>query len=69
MMYPIALAILAAYFGVIGAFALREKHSPEPPPRGGVRPESEPRVSFKEFHRERAAERQHDAILAQKRSA
>ena len=68
MEYPIALGILVVYFGIVGFLALR-KGSPEPPPKGGVQDEQRQRVSFKEFYRARAVQREHDTILAQRRSA
>ncbi len=69
MEYPIVLGILVAYFGVVGILALRAKDSnPEPPPKGGVQ-ESITRVSFKDFHHARAAERQRDAVLAQRKAS
>jgi len=69
MEYPIVLGMMAAYFGIIGFLALRKKDSPEPPPKGGIRSEERPRISFKEFYRARAAERERDTVLAQRRSA
>jgi hypothetical protein len=69
MEYPIALGLLAAYFAVVGVLAFRDKRSdPEPPPKGGVQ-DRRTRVSFTDFHRARAAERQRDTVLAQRRTA
>lgn len=68
MEYPVVLGILAAFFGLIGAFAVSLR-SPEPPPKGGVRQSGRARVSFREYHKIKASQRPQDAILAERRSA
>ncbi len=70
MEYPAVLGILAIFFGIIGAAAVGIKRfSPEPPPKGGART-SNPKVSFKEFHRVKSAQQgRSQSILAQRRAS
>jgi hypothetical protein len=69
MEYPAVLGILAVFFGIIGAAAVGLKvFSPEPPPRGGVRA-SNPKMSFKEFHRVKSAQQGRESILAQRKAS
>jgi hypothetical protein len=70
MAYPAVLEILMVFFGIIGALALGCKaFAPEPPPRGGVSV-SNPKISFKEYHRARSAQQgNRDAVIAQRRAS
>jgi hypothetical protein len=70
MEYSVILGVLAAFFGVVGAFAVvLKRFSPQPPPRGGIT--VSPRMSFSEFRhrRGRASQEDRQTITAQRRLA